>query len=137
MGLAIYYDLRTKPSKVDDIRRLVGELRQYAMDFSFQEVEEVVEFSGNDVSHEDREDPHRRLKIQARRLPEVPHHAFPVLPLHIIAFIVGKFKDTAQTLGQVLEFPSQNSPTPSTSKPRDWSASRISAFPMIHDPCKL
>ena len=86
MGLTIHYNLATKLTKVEDIHRLVGALRQYAMDLPFQQVEEVVEFKDKDVSYETQDDPHRWLKIQAGQFFNEGQHGYRVEPLHIIAF---------------------------------------------------
>ena len=65
MGLTIHYNLETKLTRPDEVRRLVEGLRQYAMDLPFQEVGDVVEFKGEDVGYQNRDDPNRWLKIQA------------------------------------------------------------------------
>jgi hypothetical protein len=86
MGLTIHYTLQTRLTKVEDIRRLVEGLRQFAMDLPFQRVEEVVEFKGKAVAHENQADPHRWLKIQAAQYVEDARYSYSVAPLHIIAF---------------------------------------------------
>ena len=86
MGLTIHYNLETKLSKVEEIRRLVEGLRQFAMDLPFQKVEEMVEFKGKEVSYDDKYDPHRWLKIQAGQYLSDGPYSYSVAPQHIIAF---------------------------------------------------
>jgi hypothetical protein len=86
MGLTIHYTLQTKLTKVEDVRALVHALRQHALDLPFKEVNELVEFSGKDIAHDDQDDPDRWLKIQAGEYVDDPRHSYPVSPLHIIAF---------------------------------------------------
>lgn len=87
MGLTIHYNLKTKLTRVEDIRRLVETLREYALDLPFKEVDNVVEFRGEEVSHH-REDPNRWLKIQAGQFVDEDggRTSYSVDPLHIIAF---------------------------------------------------
>ena len=86
MGLTIHYNLETKLTRPEEIRRLVDGLRQYAMDLPFQEVDDVVEFKGEDVSYQNQDDPHRWLKIQAGQYLNDGPYSYSVAPQHIIAF---------------------------------------------------
>lgn len=88
MGLTIHYNLKTQLTRVEDIRNLVNALRQYALDLPFKEVEDVVEFKGNEVSYDDKDDPHRWLKIQSGQYVDEGggRLSYSVRPLHIIAF---------------------------------------------------
>ena len=80
MGLTIHYNLETKLTRPEEIRRLVDGLRQYAMDLPFQEVDDVVEFKGEDVSYQNQDDPHRWLKIQAGQYLNDGPYSYSVAP---------------------------------------------------------
>jgi hypothetical protein len=86
MGLTIHYGLSTDRTEVSAIRSLVQEIRQLASGLPFQEVGEIVEFQGKACGFEDRDDPHRWLKIQAGRYVEGGGYSNKVSPLHIVAF---------------------------------------------------
>ena len=86
MCLTIHYNLETKLTRPDEVRRLVEGLRQYAMDLPFQEIGDVVEFKGEDVGYQNRDDPNRWLKIQAGQYLNDGPYSYSVAPLHIIAF---------------------------------------------------
>ncbi|MCI0640165.1 MAG: hypothetical protein L0Y72_24460 [Gemmataceae bacterium] len=88
MGLTIHYQLKTSLTKAADIHKLVAELRQFAQDLPFQEVEELVEFRGKEASFDDSSpnDPHRWLKVQAGRYVDEGEFSYQVEPTHIIAF---------------------------------------------------
>src|ERR1051325_154909 len=86
MGLTIHYHLSTDHSEVDTIRSLVKEFRQLALALPFQAVEEIVEFREEETSSNDRDDPHRWLKIQASHYLQAGNRYLSVAPLHVIAF---------------------------------------------------
>jgi hypothetical protein len=86
MGLTIHYGLKTEQTDADAVRSIVQRMHQLARQLPFQEVGEVLEFQGDECGFEDRNDPHRWLKIQAGPyLDEAVGH-FKVTPLHILAF---------------------------------------------------
>jgi hypothetical protein len=88
MGLTIHYQLRAPTDSAKEARCLLERLRAKALDLPFKEVDEVVEFKGDDIGFEqrDRDDPHRWLLIQAGGYVAQgnTHHAVP--PQHVIAF---------------------------------------------------
>ena len=49
MGLTIYYKLTANLMQTDDIRELVGTLREFALDLPFEAVSELLEFEGQDA----------------------------------------------------------------------------------------
>ena len=88
MGLTIHYTLQTSLTVLPEIRALLGTLREHARDLPFQEVGELLEFTGRDADYAalGREDPARWLKIQAQGFVEEGPAHFEVKPLHIIGF---------------------------------------------------
>ncbi|MBM4072145.1 MAG: hypothetical protein FJ271_24945 [Planctomycetes bacterium] len=91
MGLTIHYSLATTITKVEDIRTLVKSLQQSARDLPFKEVDDVVEFQGEeaDFSNFSTDDPKRWLKVQAGQYVSDPgnkERSYSVNPLHIVAF---------------------------------------------------
>jgi hypothetical protein len=69
VGLTIQYSLKSSIRYQDDVRRLVEQLRQRALDLPFQNVGELLDLSDDDCDYEkrDRDDPHRWLLIQANQ----------------------------------------------------------------------
>ena len=88
MGLTIHYTMKSKLTKLGDIRALVKTIRQFALDLPFAEVEDVVDFQGKDVDFEDPDDPDRWLKVQSGQYVEDDGGRIScrVEPLHIVAF---------------------------------------------------
>ena len=88
MGLTIHYDLRANARSRNKARQLVDDLRSKALDLPFQEVDEVVEFIGEEANFRtvDQDDPHRWLLIQSRRHINVGNRYFTVSPTWLIAF---------------------------------------------------
>lgn len=88
MGLTIHYHLRTSLTQLDDVRRLVESLRQFARDLPFREVSEPLEFHGAEADYQQgsREDPHRWFKIQAGHSVRRSRSLYSVTPTHIIGF---------------------------------------------------
>src|SRR5690242_14426126 len=88
MGLTIHYSFKTKLTKDEDVRLLVESLRQVAQDLPFKEVDDLMEFQGQEANSDGREveDSLRWLKIQAGRYVTEGDCRFRVEPTHIIAF---------------------------------------------------
>jgi hypothetical protein len=88
MGLTIQYQLRSQASHVEDARRLVGQLRQKAMDLPFRSVGDLLDLSGDacDYERRDRDDPHLWLLIQANQPIQRDHFMYHVPPKRLIAF---------------------------------------------------
>lgn len=88
MGLTIHYQFRSPAGHVEDARRLVGQLRQRAMDLPFKYVGDLLDLSGDacDYEQRDRDDPHRWLLIQANQPIQRDHFMYHVPPKHLIAF---------------------------------------------------
>ena len=86
MGLTIHYGLTTDRTEVEAVRSLVRNIHQLAKQLPFQEVGDVIEAQGKECQLEDRDDPHRWLKIQAGQYLEEGGHFAKVMPLHVIAF---------------------------------------------------
>ena len=88
MGLTIHYDLKADTRSPTKARRLVDDLRCKALDLPFQEVDEVVEFSGEeaDFNKVDRDDPNRWCLIQSSRHVNVGDRCYTVMPTRLIAF---------------------------------------------------
>ena len=86
MGLTIHYGLSTERTEVEAVQSLVQEFRRLAQQIPFQEVGEIVEFEDDGCQTEERDDPHRWLKIQAGRYLERGGRYLNVAPLHVIAF---------------------------------------------------
>ncbi len=97
MGLTIHYQLKTRGQEAH-ARKLVQQLRQAALDLSFAEVGEIIEFRGEECDFNKcvDNDPYRWLLIQAQEdlaLPVEPREkrrgigrSRSISPLHIIAF---------------------------------------------------
>lgn len=91
MGLTIHYSLRSRARKPERVREQLAKLRSRALDLPFQEVGDLVEFSGPDCHFDrcDREDPNRWLLIQSSQHVDHPRHreySYTVPPTHVIAF---------------------------------------------------
>ena len=88
MGLTIHYKLKSSTRSPSKARQLVEQLREQAIKLPFQEVGEIVEFSGDsaDFNKLDRDDPNRWLLIQAGQYVEKAGRHFGVTPSHLIAF---------------------------------------------------
>jgi hypothetical protein len=92
MGLTIHYSLKASGGDAE-ARTLIHALHQTAQDLPFQELGEVVEFSGPECDHDrrDRNDPLRWLLIQATQSVELKSHGrgqtwAEVMPSRLIAF---------------------------------------------------
>lgn len=88
MGLTIHYDLQADTRSAVKARRLVGELRKKALDLPFQEVGEIVEFSGEqaDFNNVPADDPNRWLLVQSGQYVVNGNRHFNVRPTQLIAF---------------------------------------------------
>ena len=84
MGLTIHYGLTTDLSKPSDVRQLVEAVRQFALDLPFENVSEIIEFTGDETEPED--ETARWLRIQSESHVEVGHYHYRVPPKHCIAF---------------------------------------------------
>lgn len=85
MGLTIHYGFTTTLTKEDEVHTLVETVRQVARDLPFKEVDDLVEFQGQDCDYQNSgtDDPYRWLKIQAGHYVR---EGYRVNPLHIICF---------------------------------------------------
>ncbi len=90
MGLTIHYSLQADVQDASAARQLVDQLHLKALDFPFQSVGEVIEFSGDeaDFNNAERQDPHFWLLLQSSRFIERGEGFLHVIPTHIIAFTV-------------------------------------------------
>lgn len=88
MGLTIHYDLQAETRSPVKARHLIGELRKKAFDLPFQEVGEIVEFSGEQANYDnvDQDDPNRWLLIQSGQYVKFGDRHFNVRPTRLIAF---------------------------------------------------
>ena len=88
MGLTIHYDLQADTRSAVKARHLIGELRKKALDLPFQDVGEIVEFSGEQANYDnvDQDDPNRWLLIQSGRYVKYGDRHFSVRPTRLIAF---------------------------------------------------
>lgn len=88
MGLTIHYDLRSDTRSPAKARQLVEGLRSKALDLPFQEVSEIVEFSGEqaDFNNVNPDDPNRWLLVQSGRYVVSGNRHFNVRPTRLIAF---------------------------------------------------
>jgi hypothetical protein len=88
MGLTIHYTLRSTSRSVMEIRQLVEQLRQRALDLPFQSVDELIDLAGDacDFEQRDHDDPNRWLLIQAAQHVERRGYSYSVAPTRLIAF---------------------------------------------------
>lgn len=88
MGLTIHYELQANVRSAQDARRLLGQLRQKALDFPFEEIGPIVEAGGDGADFEklDRDHPNRWLLVQAGRCVELGQSFYRVTPKRVIAF---------------------------------------------------
>ena len=91
MGLTIHYQLRSAAASAEEARNQVAQLRSRALDLPFDQVDDMIELTGNDCHFQQHDDhyPHRWLLIQVRQLvpdPREPARRYAVTPEHIIAF---------------------------------------------------
>lgn len=93
MGLTIHYSLESKTRSVRQVRSIVEQLRQRAMDLPFKSVGDIVELKGDQCNFEKmpHDDPHRWLLIQASQyIPFQVDGGYEsyatVSPSHVIAF---------------------------------------------------
>jgi hypothetical protein len=84
MGLTIHYSLHADPCPPTQARQLVERLHQRTLDLPFAEVEDIVEFTGDECDFQQRDegDPDRWLLVQSMRLTDTGL----VPPSHLIAF---------------------------------------------------
>jgi hypothetical protein len=87
VGLTIHYGLTTDLVDVESIRSSVQRMRHLAMRLPFQEVGDVVEFTGHNCNR-GCDDPHRWLAIQAGQYVQDGDYYIKVPPLHIVAFTI-------------------------------------------------
>lgn len=88
MGLTIHYTLTTTLTRVADVRRAVGAMRQTALDLPFAAVGEVREWSGDAGPEVAATEGERWLLTQAAAyLPDGDGHR-EVRPRHVVAFPV-------------------------------------------------
>ena len=86
VGLTVSYDLKTDLKKPKDVRRLVGAMRQHALDLPFKEVDEIKEFNRRATGWADKNDPDRTLKILSAAMMIDGVKLCPVLAKHMIVF---------------------------------------------------
>ena len=88
MGLTIHYSLHCDTQSPNSARELLARLRQHALDLPLKEVGDLVEFTGEECDFEDRDrdDPHRRLLVEAGQFIERKEFQFHVPPKHLFAF---------------------------------------------------
>ena len=92
MGLTIHYGLRSTTRSPKQAREQITRLRGRALDLPFEQVDDIVEFSGSECDFEncEQDSPHRWLLIQAGQYIERPaergSYSYKVAPTHLIAF---------------------------------------------------
>lgn len=92
MGLTIHYSLQSDTRSIRQVRSIVEQLRQRAMDLPFANVGEIIELKGDDCDFNNRgfDDPLRWLLIQASESVSSPKYQealdYTVPPKHLIAF---------------------------------------------------
>ncbi len=88
MGLTLHYRLKHSTGTSAVARQLVERLRQRALDLPFQQVEPLIELTGDDCDFQKRprDDPHHWLLIQARESVKHEPYQYDVRPTHLIAF---------------------------------------------------
>jgi hypothetical protein len=88
MGLTIHFQLQSASGSPTKARQLVEQLRQKALDLPFKEVGEIVEVSGNEADFDtlDKDDPKRRLLIQAGQYLVRDGRHYRITPTKVIAF---------------------------------------------------
>jgi len=87
MGLTIDYDLSTHLTQLDDIRRLVESLREFARDLPFEKVGKVLEFRGPETRFErGKKDRDAWFKIKSGTMIKRGRTLYPVDAVHIIGF---------------------------------------------------
>lgn len=88
MGLTIHYQLKSATRSANQLRRLMEQLRQRALDLPFKEVGEVVELSGDacDFNSCGGDNPLRWLLVQAGQYVVDGDSHYSVIPKHVIAF---------------------------------------------------
>jgi hypothetical protein len=84
LGLTIHYSLSSDLSKPNEVRQLAEAVRQFALDLPFENVGEIIEFSGDDPSPEN--DTARWLRIQSEAHVEANDCHYRVPPKHAFAF---------------------------------------------------
>jgi hypothetical protein len=87
MGLTIQYSLQSSTTSIDEARKLIEQLRQRALDLSFQQVGEILDLAGDACDYKkDRDQPHRWLLIQANQPVERDDYTYDVAPTRLVAF---------------------------------------------------
>jgi len=93
MGLTLHYSLKSNTRSPKKARELVAYLRGRALDLPFEQVEDIVELTGEDcdLDRRGRDDPHCWLLIQAGQYVDRPApgggtNSYRVVPKHLIAF---------------------------------------------------
>jgi hypothetical protein len=91
MGITIHYRLRSTARGSKQARDLIARLHDRACNLPFEQVEEIIELTGNDCDFQQHDDgyPFRWLLIQTRQLvpdPHEPARRYAVIPEHVIAF---------------------------------------------------
>src|SRR5688572_16989608 len=92
MGLTIHYSLQHKSHSVREVRSIVEQLRQRALDLPFHSVGDIAELKGEaaDFNQVDQDDPQRWLLIQSSQHVSFPvgngsEYSYTVSPSHVIA----------------------------------------------------
>lgn len=95
MGLTVHWRFKHKGSE-QQVRDILCQLHSKAMDLPFQEVGEVVSFTGKncnydrcgpDCNYDGKDDPYRWLKIQASEYVDISKHmSRRIVPTKIIGF---------------------------------------------------
>src|ERR1019366_7606010 len=88
MGLTIHYQLKHSGRDPASARKIIEQLRDWALNLPFQEVGPLVELSGDacDYKQVSKDDPNRWLLIQARKSIIRPPYHHDVFPDHLFAF---------------------------------------------------
>jgi hypothetical protein len=91
MGITIHYRLRSEATDAEEARNLVAQLRSRALDLPFDEVDDMIELTGDECHFQQHDDryPHGWLLIQVQQLvpdPREPARRYDVTPEHVIAF---------------------------------------------------
>ena len=108
MGMTIHYSLHLQSRSIADARRLVGQLRQRALDLPFRWVSDVIELAGEGCDYEmlEHDDPHRWLLIQAAQTVRRDAFLYHVAPARLIAFTASPGEGSEPANFGLCKFPS-------------------------------
>lgn len=93
MGLTVHYGFQSNTRSINKVRHAITELRQRALDLPFEQVNDLIELSGQECNfeHYTTDDPRRWLVVQAGRHIQLPGRddmSYRVTPDQLIAFEV-------------------------------------------------